>query len=59
MDSAKQGEVDVERVTETVRRVASAICEGGLQMLGPIHLLSGDTYTWQHSVNVFLITLNL
>ena len=59
MASAQKGEVDLERVTATVRRVASAICEGGLQMLGPIHLLSGDTYTWQHSVNVFLITLNV
>jgi len=57
--AASNGQIDVDQVTRVATRVADAICADGLQMLGPIHLLRSDTHTWQHSVNVFLISLNV
>jgi len=59
MGSAMAGRIDVEEVNQVAARVCDAIAEGGIDMLGPVHLVQANTYTWQHSVNVFLLSLNV
>lgn len=59
MSQAAQGAIDVSEAGRVVARVADAIVADGANMLGPIHLVRSDTYTWQHSVNVFLISLSV
>ncbi len=59
MSQAAQGAIDPSETHRIVARVADAIVADGANMLGPIHLVRSDTYTWQHSVNVFLISLSV
>ncbi len=50
-----QGVLDTDAIGRIARRVARSVCRHGLRVLAPIELLQQSTYTWRHSVNVFLI----
>lgn len=55
-----QGEdLDIQEIDELTRWTAEQAMLQGTRLLSPIQLIQRDSYTWQHSVNVYLIASTL
>ncbi|MHC4938101.1 MAG: HD-GYP domain-containing protein [Planctomycetota bacterium] len=52
-------ELDLHEINELTHWTAEQVMRHGSRMLSPLQLLQQDSYTWQHSVNVYLIASTL
>ncbi len=60
MARARRGEqLEIDELTDLAHYVADEIFSGANGLLGPIQLVRMDSYTFQHSLNVFLIATTL
>jgi HD-GYP domain-containing protein (c-di-GMP phosphodiesterase class II) len=60
MNRVRHGEsVKLDDVTALVECVVEEVTATGTRILGPIHLTPADSFTFQHSINVFLIATTL
>lgn len=51
--------LDLHEIDELTHWTAEQVMRHGTRMLSPLQLLQQDSYTWQHSVNVYLIASTL
>ena len=60
MDRVRSGEaIDLGQVTDLVECVVEEVTASGTRILGPVQFTQWDSFTFQHSVNVFLIATAL
>lgn len=52
-------DLDLEEIDEIASWTAEEVFRNGARMLSPLQLLQQDSYTYQHSVNVYLIASTL
>ncbi|MEM8883095.1 MAG: HD domain-containing phosphohydrolase [Planctomycetota bacterium] len=52
-------DLDLAEINELTTWTAEEVMRSGSRMLSPLQLLQQDSYTWQHSVNVYLIASTL
>ena len=52
-------DLDLSEIDELTNWTAEQVMASGTRLLSPLQLLQQDSYTWQHSVNVYLIASTL